>query len=64
MNPYLKQGAYREMDKKRFFELFSRERKLFIRYARIHERLEKEYRDHRKEFTSESFWRKYLEIDK
>ena len=64
VNPYLKQGAYREMDKKRFFELFSRERKLFNRYARIHERLEKEYRDHRKEFTSESFWRKYLEIDK
>ena len=64
VNPHLKMGAYREMDKKRFFELFNRERKLFSRYKKIHVRLEKEYRDHRKEFTSESFWRKYLEIDK
>ena len=64
VNPHLKMGAYREMDKKRFFELFNRERKLFSRYKQIHVRLEKEYRDHRKEFTSESFWRKYLEMDK
>ena len=64
VNPHLKMGAYREMDKKRFFELFNRERKLFSRYKKIHVRLEKEYRDHRKEFTSESFWRKYLEMDK
>ena len=64
VNPHLKMGAYREMNKKRFFELFNRERKLFSRYKKIHVRLEKEYRDHRKEFTSESFWRKYLEMDK
>ena len=64
VNPHMRTAAYREMDKARFMELLKREKRLFNRYERIHTRLEKEYREHRKELTSESFWRKYLELDK
>lgn len=64
VNPHTSTGTYREMDKKRFFKLMKRNRKLMNRYKRTHEQVERDYREHRKELTSEKFWRKYLELDK
>lgn len=61
VNPHLKMGAYREMDKKRFFELFNRERKLFSRYKKIHVRLEKNTETTEKnslqKVSGENIWR-------
>lgn len=64
VNPHTSTGAYREMDKKRFFQLLKRRRKLTEKYKRTHVKVEQEYREHRQELTSEKFWRKYLELDK
>ena len=64
INPHNRTGAYREMNKKRFLQLFLRQKKLWRKYKRIHVRLEQDYRRHRNILTSEKFWRKYLQLDK
>lgn len=64
INPHFQTGAYREINKKEFFRIIMRRRRLYKKYDRIHERLEADYRAHKKEMTSEKFWRQYLQMDK
>ncbi len=64
INPHFQTGAWREIDKKRFFQLYIRQKRDWNHYRRIHEKLEEDYRKHRKILTSEKFWRRYLELDK
>jgi hypothetical protein len=62
VNPYLKTGAIRMMDKKKFRKLYKRYNKLLKYYNANHLRIEKEYKDKASYLTSEKFWRKYLSI--
>lgn len=55
-------GNVREMDRKRCFELIDRYITVMGRYRRYHEKVEKAYRKHFKEMTTEKFWKEYLEI--
>lgn len=64
INPHFHTGAWREIDRKRFLKLFLRQKKLWLRYKRIHEKLEQDYRRHKDLLTSEKFWRRYLQLDK
>ena len=64
INPHMQTGAYREMDKKRFYALLKRRKKLMEQYKHTHQKVDGEYRRHKAELTSAAFWRKYLELDK
>ncbi len=55
-------GNVREMNRKRCFELIDRYVTVMGRYRRYHEKVEKAYRKHFKEMTTEKFWKEYLEI--
>ena len=63
VNPAMETGAYREMDRKRFIRILRRKHRIMKQYKETHTHVEREFREHRDEMTSESFWRKYLEID-
>ncbi|MDE6921185.1 MAG: hypothetical protein K2P89_14980, partial [Lachnospiraceae bacterium] len=63
VNPYLKTGVIRKMDKKRFKEVYKRYRKDIKYYKRNHVNIEDSYRERGKYLVSEEFWMKYLELN-
>lgn len=62
VNPYLKAGALRTLDKERYHGLMKRKGRLLSRYKKEHLSLERRYRNNKKVFTSMEFWNKYLGI--
>ena len=62
VNPFTETAHMRTLDRKRGRALLRRSRKLFKHYKKHHIEIEKNYRDHFKEFTSVAFWEKYLGI--
>ena len=62
VNPYLKTGALRTLDKERYRGLMKRKGKLLSRYKRERYELERRYRESKAVFTSTEFWKEYLGI--
>lgn len=62
INPHLKTGHMRVLDRQRYHELIKRKKNLFKRYHAEHEMIEMQYREAREYLTSREFWGKYLEI--
>ena len=62
VNPHLKTGAIRILDKKRFREVYKRYKKDIKEYKKRHADIEKLYRERAKYLVSEEFWIKYLDI--
>lgn len=62
VNPHLKTGAIRILDKKRFREVYKRYKKDIKEYKKRHADIEKLYRERAKYLVSEEFWKKYLDI--
>lgn len=56
-----KKGAIRHMNKKRFDEVWGRYKKAASEYKKNKDKLYASYAEHRSEFTSVAFWKKYLE---
>ena len=55
-------ACVRTIDRKRCFELIKRYRYVMEKYKRTHEKVERAYRKHFKEMTTEKFWKEYLDI--
>lgn len=64
VNPHLRLGAMRVLDRGRYHSLQKRYKGLLKYYDQNHIKIEQEYRSRFAEFVSENFWRKYLELDK
>ena len=62
VNPDLKVGVIREIDKKRCKELQREWKKLMKKYKQHGAEIEAEYRKQREYLSSVEFWKKYLEI--
>ena len=62
INPFNKTGIVRELDKKTYRKLQRRFRNAVHVYKNNREQLIKTYRETRQYLTSETFWRKYLNI--
>lgn len=62
VNPMQQTVGVRTLDKEKFRELQKRYRKDLREYKRNKDRLAKEYSETYKTFTSEEFWKNYLEI--
>ncbi len=62
VNPFEKTGVVRKLDKKRFRELMERYKRAEYYCKKHQKRIEKAYKEERPYMTSETFWRKYLEI--
>ena len=58
VNLEMETGAYREMNKKRFTRILRRKHRIMKQHKETHTHVEREFREHRDEMTSESFWRK------
>ncbi|MCF0233227.1 MAG: glycosyltransferase family 2 protein, partial [Enterococcus sp.] len=58
-----KKGLRRYPDKKKFESIMKRKDKIFERYNREHEKIEREYRDRYPYLTSIEFWKQYLGIE-
>ena len=56
-----KKGAIRHMSKKRFDEVWGRYKKAAAEFKKNKSKLYASYAEHRAEFTSVAFWKKYLE---
>lgn len=56
-----KMGAIRRMNKKRFDEVWGRYKKAAAEYKKNKDKLYAAYAEHRTEFTSVAFWKRYLE---
>lgn len=62
VNPHLKTGAIRKLDKKRFKEVYKRYKNDLWNYKKHYRTIENEYRNRGKYLVTEEFWMKYLDI--
>lgn len=62
VNPHMKTGAIRRIDKKRFKEIYKRYKKDLKEYRKSKIKIEQAYRNKAKYLVSEEFWSKYLEL--
>ncbi len=62
VNPHLRTGCMRVLNKEKYRELRKRSEKLFRAYRNQKTELEKQYRAARDEMTSAAFWKKYLGV--
>lgn len=60
VNPYNNTAHMREIDRKAFWKLIFHYIRTMNNYKKNHEKVEKEYRNHRAYLTSYEFWEKYL----
>lgn len=63
VNPHLKTGVIRKIDKKRFKEIYKRYKKDLKYYKKNHVNIEDSYREKAKYLVSEEFWMKYLDLN-
>ncbi|WP_026665248.1 glycosyltransferase [Butyrivibrio sp. FC2001] len=63
VNPYDQTGKMLTIDKKRFMDLYKRYRKVRKYYLKNKPKIIKQYRDEKKNLTSEEFWKKYLMME-
>ena len=64
VNPHTMEGNLRIMDKKRGRKLCKRAKKVFRKCRKMDSKLQMQYANAAKEFTSVEFWEKYLGIEK
>lgn len=64
VNPHTQTAHLRTIDNERFKVLMRRYKEVMENYERNHKAVEKAYRDKKAYMTSESFWKKYLGIDR
>ncbi|MCD8155817.1 MAG: glycosyltransferase family 2 protein [Clostridiales bacterium] len=62
VNSYMKTGAYREIDRKRFLAILKRRRRLKARCRRTWRRVSQEYAQHGSAWKTAAFWKDYLKL--